>query len=178
MRWKTLIACFILYIKTFIEKNKNLVILFNFCLKREVQWIYILFCSHLLLLLLSWECIEAEQIAELGIECKLLVVELDGLGGMGGRSSSIEFLSGEGGFFNPLMWWLWWTWCKCNRAWSGWRKLGRRDCCGVFAGLTHAMPQGDGEAFKKTIFYKLASTSSFIFYCFILMDCLFSTRLI
>lgn len=37
---------------------------------------------YLLLRLLSWECIDT--IAELGIDRRLLVVELEGLGGAGG----------------------------------------------------------------------------------------------
>ena len=56
---------------------------------------------YLLLRLLSCECIEA--IAELGMERKLLVVELDGLGGSGG-SSSMDARSGVGGVLDPELW--------------------------------------------------------------------------
>lgn len=57
---------------------------------------------YLLLRLLSCECIEA--IAELGMDRKLLVVELDGLGGSGGGSSSMDALSGVGGVLDPEPW--------------------------------------------------------------------------
>lgn len=56
---------------------------------------------HLLLRLLSCECIWA--FAELGMERMLLVVELEGLGGRGG-SSSMDALSGVGGFLTPELW--------------------------------------------------------------------------
>lgn len=57
---------------------------------------------YLLLRLLSCECIEA--IAELGIERRLLVVELEGLGGSGGGSSSMDVRSGDGGLLDPELW--------------------------------------------------------------------------
>lgn len=62
--------------------------------------------SDLLLRLLSCECIDT--IAELGIDRRLLVVELEGLGGTGRSSwsSSTDVLSGDGGLFVPALWWL------------------------------------------------------------------------
>lgn len=56
---------------------------------------------HLLLRLLSCECIWA--FAELGMERRLLVVELEGLGGSGG-SSSMDVRSGVGGLLTPELW--------------------------------------------------------------------------
>lgn len=68
---------------------------------RSTSRIFNLSFYYLLLRLLSCECIEA--IAELGIERRLLVVELEGLGGSGG-SSSMDVLSGVGGVLDPEMW--------------------------------------------------------------------------
>lgn len=57
--------------------------------------------TNLLLRLLSCECIWA--LTELGMDRRLLVVELEGLGGSGG-SSSMEALSGVGGLLTPELW--------------------------------------------------------------------------
>lgn len=118
---------------------------------------------YLLLRLLSCECICT--LAELGIERRLLVVELDGLGGSGG-SSSMDVLSGVGGLLIPELWWLWCKWCNCSRAWSGWSRLARRDCWGVVAGLVLATPHGDGDAFSDNRTNKVVTVWLFLWNLF------------
>lgn len=101
-----------------------------------------------------------DTMAELGIDLRLLVVELEGLGGL--SSSSMEVRSGDTQplKLTPPREFRWW--CRCSRAWSGCRRLGRLDCWGVVAVLLQfttvegwpTMHVGDGEAceLKKYVY--------------------------